>query len=381
MAQALETRHKRSRSATHRSSSQWDLSSRRICTPTTITKLSVALSPTQQHVSGAEHAPRRTSLPAGLKVARSSSQARVTPTGPSTARPTIKKRRATMVTPRTAAMCLAFEGVSIAYDGEDTEGSSSSGGGILMQEENLQAALSPYLRETVAESSSSGSSAFFTSGHTPNPAQFQAKAIPVAYMGEPRLQTSPISTSPSTSTSDLARLPPSPIPSFPPYTPKETPDNHLVSIGPPAEDQTTTVAIVNSTQAPLDHTDPAFFIVPSTCDKRRRDAIGGGASEFMDGPMGPRPIKKLKKANGKAIAPRLSTSSLPELIMPTAIDVVDFITRRGGTCYEGDVFMRFRTGESEHVRSVVNEIIQVFAKVDVGNDGSRWVTLAPGVTA
>lgn len=93
-------------------------------------------------------------------------------------------------------------------------------------------------------------------------------------------------------------------------------------------------------------------------------------------------MKKLKQSNGHGRAvTRLSTSSLPELIMPTAIDVVDFIDRRGGTCYEGEVFMRFRTGDSEHVRSVVNDIIQLFARVDVGKDGSRWVTLCPGVSS
>ncbi|KAG8889644.1 hypothetical protein FRB98_003447 [Tulasnella sp. 332] len=339
----------------------------------------MALSPTQQHVSS-EHAPRRPPLPPGLKPGRSSSLNRVVPAAyQPPPRPVMKKRRrATMVTPRTAAMCLAFEGVSIANDEDDTEGSSSSGGLLMREEEALQAIPSPYLRDTVAESSSSRSSARFTSGPTPNPAPSRAATMSMVYMGEPRLQTSSAYTSPSTSTSNLAPLPPSPIPSFPPYTPKDTPGNDFISIGAPA-DEHPTASMASTREAPIDHTDPAFFIVPSTCDKRRRDAAG--ASEVVDGPMGPRPVKKLKQANGKATAPRLSTTSLPELIMPTAIDVVDFIDRRGGTCYEGDVFMRFRTGESEHVRSVVNEIIQVFARVDVGRDGSRWVTLTPGVTA
>jgi len=130
---------------------------------------------------------------------------------------------------------------------------------------------------------------------------------------------------------------------------------------------------------PLDHTNPAFFIVPSTCDKRRRD---GGAAEHLDPVAGPRPMKKLKHVTGRAVARDASPHrGAPELIMPTAIDVVDFIDRKGGTCFEGDLFMRFRTGESEHVRSVINGIIQHFMRVEVGRDGSRWVTLAPSMAS
>lgn len=203
---------------------------------------------------------------------------------------------------------------------------------------------------------------------------------------EYRLESTPASTPSSSPKSRDANLPPSPIPSFPPFTPKESPRHNHDSIAIEQTSGSSAVQVVGgpSSTMVLDPTVPGFFIVPSTCDKRRRDRDREGHDhELLDPLTGSRPMKKLKQANGRAVArdARSSTDSLPELIMPTAIDVVDFIDRKGGMCYEGDIFMRFRTGESEYVRSVINEIIVHFARVDVGRDGSRWVTLTPGIAS
>ena len=111
--------------------------------------------------------------------------------------------------------------------------------------------------------------------------------------------------------------------------------------------------------------DPSFFLVPTTCDKRRQPE----EFPFL------RPIKKLKHLNGRALPAAATFLTTRDHLMPTAIDVVEFIKARGGRCTEGEVFLRFRTGESEHVRSVVNVILDHFSVVKVGSDRRRWVLL------
>jgi len=130
---------------------------------------------------------------------------------------------------------------------------------------------------------------------------------------------------------------------------------------------------------------PRYYIVPSSLDKRRRTVTGGlpdplEVLEFdQDGHA--RPVKKMKRANGKPLAAHKRSLSQPkDHLMPTAMEVLDFIRNKGGQCHEGDVFYRFKTGESEHLRNAVNVIIDTFAIVHTGSDRRRWVRLRRDLT-
>ncbi|KAG8901274.1 hypothetical protein FRB99_005423 [Tulasnella sp. 403] len=188
--------------------------------------------------------------------------------------------------------------------------------------------------------------------------------------GPPRSPSTASSSSPETTNRIMF---PSPIPSFPPFTPRQSNDDDVAIY------QFHSGGNDSSSEPLITPSNPAYYIVPSTCDKRRRTITG--VLEIPDLQDPSRPLKKLKKANGTALAAdaRLSNVNLKELLMPTAIDVVDFIQRKGGRCYEGDIFSRFRTGESEHVRSVVNVIIEHFTVVSIGPDRRRWVSLKQDV--
>lgn len=144
-----EPPHKWTPTKPHKVYSPWVLSSRRASRSMSVSQPLSSLSPTKQHVSGATHAPRRPPPP--LKPIRSNSYSAASVGAPSeetsqrtTTKVGSRKRRATLDTPQTSAMCLAFQNVSL-----DTPQTSPT------QEESVTASASFRLTqlESVAERS------------------------------------------------------------------------------------------------------------------------------------------------------------------------------------------------------------------------------------
>lgn len=227
---------------------------------------------------------------------------------------------------------------------------------------------------------------------TARPTHGRSLSLDIPDLLQYRSRTSPTPSTPSPPSSALSSpalssdrahymFPPSPIPSFPPFTPQqlspELPDDTVRILQPPTQPSNGIPHLTPS--------NPAYFIVPSTCDKRRRTVSSAPRYRSSDEALAPRPIKKRKQAVNGALVPMFESpdpnNGRPplEALMPTAIDVVDFIKSKGGQCHEGDVFFRFRTGENEHVRNVVNMILDEFAIHLLGPDRRRWVRLRQGV--